>query len=77
VPGYGDLHPRFGWPGGCNDVAELTEFIRALFAVGYLKDGSPDRPWVGFEVKPQTPAESSEQVIAGTQRTWQEAWSRA
>jgi len=77
VPGYGDLHPRFGWPGGCNDVAELTEFIRALFAVGYLKEGSPDRPWVGFEVKPQTPTETSEQVIAGTQRAWQEAWSRA
>jgi len=76
VPGYGDLHPRFGWPGGCNDVPELTEFIRALFAVGYLKAGSPDRPWVGFEVKPQSAAETPQQVIAGTQRAWQEAWSR-
>jgi sugar phosphate isomerase/epimerase len=76
VPGYGDLHPRFGWPGGCNDVPELTEFIRALFAVGYLKEGSPDRPWVGFEVKPQSAAEKPEQLIAGTQRSWQEAWSR-
>jgi sugar phosphate isomerase/epimerase len=76
TPGYGDLHPRFGWPGGCNDVPELTEFLRTLFAVGYLKEGSPDRPWVGFEVKPQPPAETSAQVIAGTQRAWQEAWSR-
>lgn len=76
VPGYGDLHPRFGWPGGCNDVEELTEFLQALFAVGYLREDSPERPWVGFEVKPQTPAETSSQVIAGTKRVWQEAWSR-
>ena len=39
VPGYGDLHPRFGWPGGRNDVPELVEFIRALFKIGYLHGG--------------------------------------
>ncbi len=77
APGYGDLHPRFGWPGGSNDVPELTEFIRAMFEVGYLADGKKDLPWVGFEVKPQTAAETSEQVIAGTKRVWQEAWARA
>jgi sugar phosphate isomerase/epimerase len=77
VPGYGDLHPRFGWPGGCNDVPELTEFIRALFKVGYLDESKPVKPWVGFEVKPQTPDESPELVIAGTKRAWQEAWARA
>ncbi len=57
LPGYGDLHPRFGWPGGVNDVPELAEFIRALFAVGYLAEGRPEKPWVGFEVKPQSPDE--------------------
>jgi sugar phosphate isomerase/epimerase len=77
VPGYGDLHPRFGWPGGCNDVPELTEFIRTLFKVGYLDESKPVKPWVGFEVKPQTPDESPELVIAGTKRAWQEAWARA
>jgi sugar phosphate isomerase/epimerase len=76
VPGYGDLHPRFGWPGAANDVNELTRFLRALFKVGYLKEGKADRPWVGFEVKPQSAAETSEQVIAGTKRVWQDAWSR-
>ncbi len=75
TPGYGDLHPRFGWPGGANDVPELTEFIKALFEIGYLGEGE-ERPWVGFEVKPQSAAETSEQIIAGTKRTWQEAWSR-
>ena len=77
VPGYGDLHPRFGWPGGCNDVPELTEFIRALVKIGYLDENKPVKPWVGFEVKPQTPDETPELVIAGTKRVWQEAWARA
>ncbi len=74
TPGYGDLHPRFGWPGGSNDVPELVEFLRALFRIGYLREGS-ERPWVGFEVKPQAPGETPELVIAGTKRVWQEAWS--
>ncbi len=76
TPGYGDLHPRFGWPGGSNDVDELVTFLRALFKIGYLAEGRPDRPWVGFEVKPQSEAETSEQIIAGTKRVWAEAWSR-
>jgi sugar phosphate isomerase/epimerase len=76
LPGYGDLHPRFGWPGGENDVDELVDFVRALFKVGYLGKDPDERPWVGFEVKPQNEHETSEQVIAGTQRTWEQAWSR-
>jgi sugar phosphate isomerase/epimerase len=76
TPGYGDLHPRFGWPGGSNDVDELVAFLRALFKIGYLADGKAERPWVGFEVKPQSEAETSEQIIAGTKRVWSEAWSR-
>lgn len=75
VPGYGDLHPRFGWPGGTNDVPELVEFLRSLFAIGYLTEGEA-RPWIGFEVKPQGPGETPELIIAGTKRVWQEAWSR-
>ena len=74
VPGYGDLHPRFGWPGGANDVPELTEFLAGLFAIGYLKEGAA-RPWVGFEVKPQGAGETSELIIVGTKRVWQDAWS--
>jgi sugar phosphate isomerase/epimerase len=76
LPGYGDLHPRFGWPGGVNDVPELTEFLQVLFKAGYLSDQRADRPWIGFEVKPQSADETSELVIAGTKRAWQEAWSR-
>ena len=39
LPGYGDLHPRFGWPGGSNDVPELVNFLQALFRIGYLAEG--------------------------------------
>ncbi len=79
LPGYGDLHPRFGWPGGCNDIGELVTFIRALFTVGYLGNGviNGERPIVGFEVKPQSEHETSAQVIAGTKRCWQDAWALA
>ena len=76
-PSYGDMHPRFGFPGGENDVAQLSEFLRALFAVGYLRDnpGIGERPWVGFEVKPQ-PGETSAEIIANLKRSWREAWAR-
>lgn len=77
VPGYGDKHPRFGWPGGANDTPQVTEFIRALFKVGYLNENSPTRPWVGFEIRPQTTDEPSSLVIANAKRVWQDAWSRA
>jgi sugar phosphate isomerase/epimerase len=77
IPSYGDTHPRFGWPGGANDTPQVTEFIRALFQAGYLKENSPTRPWIGFEIKPQSTAEPSSLVIANAKRVWQEAWSRA
>jgi len=72
-PVYGDNHPRFGYPGSCNDVDELTDFLAQLFKSGYLAPGR--RPVVSFEVKP-TPGESSEVLIANSKRTWKEAWAR-
>jgi sugar phosphate isomerase/epimerase len=77
LAGYGDLHPRFGWPGGINDVPELTEFIRCLFKAGYLSDDKTEKPWIGFEVKPLTADETPTLVIANAKRVWQEAWSLA
>jgi sugar phosphate isomerase/epimerase len=76
-PAFGDLHPRFGYPGGENDVPELVEFVRALFQVGYLRENPAigARPWVGFEVKPQ-PGETTEAILANLKRAWREAWAR-
>ncbi len=76
-PLYGDLHPYIGFPGGVNGVEELAEFIRGLFAVGYLAEGKHPRPWVGFEVKPQGPGQTSELIIANAKRTWRQAWATA
>lgn len=75
-PAYGDQHPRFGFPGGENNVEQLIEFLRGLFAIGYLKrEPNVAKPWVGIEVKPQ-PGESSDVMLAGTRRVWTEAWAR-
>jgi sugar phosphate isomerase/epimerase len=74
-PGYGDLHPRFGFPGGENDVEELAEFVRVLFEVGYLNKETSERPWVGFEVKPQSESEDSAELIATTKKVWEQAWA--
>jgi len=73
---YGDLHPRFGYPGGENDVNELVAFLQALFETGYLAEGKADKPWVGFEVKPQSEAETSAELIEATKAIWRQAWSR-
>ena len=74
-PGYGDLHPRFGWPGGRNDIPELAAFLKMLFKIGYLAENKSPKPWIGFEVKPQTISETPELIIANSKRVWQEAWS--
>ncbi len=76
-PAYGDKHPGFGFQGGVNGVQELAEFIRGMFAAGYLGEGKWPRPWVGFEVKPQAPGETSELTIANAKRTWRQAWALA
>ncbi|MFP4057284.1 MAG: sugar phosphate isomerase/epimerase family protein [Candidatus Brocadiia bacterium] len=69
---FGDNHPRFGVPGGENDVPQLTAFLRKLLHSGYLDPVR--RPIVSFEVKPLL-GESVEALIAGSKRTLAEAWA--
>jgi sugar phosphate isomerase/epimerase len=70
-PLYGDTHPLFAIPGGDSGVAELRNFIRVLFDIGYLRSGR--RPVCGFEIR--TPASVRPQTaIANMKRAWQEAW---
>ena len=33
--GYGDLHPRFGYPNSANDVPELLDYLRVLRQEGF------------------------------------------
>ncbi|MBM3190606.1 MAG: sugar phosphate isomerase/epimerase [Chloroflexi bacterium] len=76
APGYGDLHPRFGYPKSENDVPELVEFLAMLFQIGYLNEhAAGPKPWLGIEVKPM-PEETSDLVLAQTKRTWRQAWAQ-
>ncbi len=75
LPGYGDLHPRFGYPGSENDVEQLKTFLEALTYSGYFRSEVPTgRPIVTFEVKPM-PEETSDIVLAQTKRVFKRAWA--
>ena len=39
--GYGDLHPRFGYPNSANDTAELVDFFRILKQEGFFRAEDP------------------------------------
>lgn len=73
MPGYGDAHPRFGFPNGENDVQEVTDYLKVLLEIGYLNDKKP--AILSFEVKPFGD-EDPDIVIANAKRTLNEAWAR-
>ncbi len=70
--GYGDQHPRFGFPESANDVEELLEFFRVLKEEGFFCEKAPYV--LSAEVKPR-PDEEGDLVLAGTVRTIQHAWA--
>jgi sugar phosphate isomerase/epimerase len=72
-PAYGDAHPRFGFPGGENDVDELVEYLRVLLSIGFLN--KENRPIVSFEVKPFGD-EDPDLVVAGAKRVLNLAWAK-
>lgn len=70
--GYGDQHPRFGFPQSANDVEELLEFFRVLKEEGFFNE---KRPYIlSAEVKPRQ-HEDAALVLAGTVRTIERAWA--
>lgn len=71
-PAYGDMHPRFGYPGGENDVEELADYLRLLLEIGYLDPAN--RRFLSFEVKP-VGDEDPDIVIANAKRTLNLAWA--
>jgi len=74
-PAYGDMHPRFGYPGSANDVPEIVTFLNELFKIGYLKRDGSTRAAISFELKP-VGAENPRTMIANGQRKLIEAWSQ-
>jgi len=73
LPCYGDAHPRFGFPGGENDVEELVEYLRVLLSIGFLN--KEKRPIVSFEVKPFGD-EDPDLVVANAKRVLNRAWDK-
>lgn len=73
TPGYGDQHPRFGFPNAANDVDELVEYLRVLFELGFFNTENP--PICSFEVKPFGD-EDPDILIANSKRVLREAWAK-
>lgn len=73
MPAYGDVHPRFGFPNGENDVDQVVDYLKVLLEIGFLNDKKP--PIVSFEIKPFGD-EDPDIVIANAKRTLNEAWAR-
>lgn len=70
--GYGDQHPRFGFPNSANDISKLMEFFQILKEEGFF---DTERPYVlSFEVKPWKD-EEPDLVVAGTKRCIRRAWN--
>jgi sugar phosphate isomerase/epimerase len=71
-PGYGDKHPRFGFPDSANDTPQLLDFFRVLKAEGFF---DAQNPYVlSFEVMPAAD-EDGDLVLAGTKRVINRAWA--
>lgn len=72
---YGDMHPRFGFPGGANGAAELQGYLESLIYAGVFQNEVPtDKMVFTFEVKP-VGAESTKLILAHTKRTFLRAWA--
>lgn len=69
---FGDTHPRFGFPNGCNDVDELVDFLRVCKDEGLMREKNP--LVLSFEVKPWE-NEDSEIVIVNAKRVLNRAWA--
>jgi len=70
--GYGDLHPRMGYPNSANDTMELLDYLRVLKQEGFF---CPEDPYVlSMEVSPR-PGEDEGIVLANTKRVLNRAWA--
>lgn len=70
--GYGDLHPRFGYPNSANDTEQLLDFLRVLREEGFFDSQNPYV--LSMEVSPR-PGEDERVVLANTKRVLNRAWA--
>lgn len=72
--GYGDLHPRMGYPNSANDTAELVDFLRVLREEGFF---DAENPYVLSMEVTLRPGEDEDIVLANTKRVLSRAWALA
>lgn len=70
--GYGDKHPRFGFPESENDTAQLTEFLKVLKEEGFFR--AQDPLVLSMEITLR-PGEDAQVVLANTKRVLNRAWA--
>ena len=70
--GYGDLHPRMGYPNSANDTPELLDYLRVLREEGFFN--AVDPYVLSMEVSPR-PGEDEGIVLANTKRVLNRAWA--
>ncbi len=78
-PLYGDFHPRFGHPLGCNDLPEVVDYLQQLDAVQYWAQARArlgTTPILSMELRPVPGEENPEAVLAGGKRTFMRAWAQ-
>lgn len=70
--GYGDLHPRLGYPNSANDVPQLLDYLKVLQQEGFFREDDP--LVLSMEVSPR-PGENPDIVLANTKRALNRAWA--
>jgi len=70
--GYGDKHPRFGYPNSANDVEQLRDFLQVLKEEGFFN--AKDPMVLSMEVT-LIGDEDDEIVLANTKRCLNRAWA--
>jgi len=71
-PGYGDKHPRLGYPDSANDVAELADYLSVLKDEGFFRENDP--LVLSMEVT-LMPGENAAIILANTKRKLNRAWA--
>jgi len=78
-PLYGDFHPRFGHPLGCNDLPQVVDYLRQLDAVAYwsqARERLGSTPILSMELRTIPGEESPEAILANGKRTFMRAWAQ-
>ena len=70
--GYGDLHPRLGYPNSANDIPELVDYLRVLKNEGFF---DAENPYVLSMEVTLRPGEDELIVLANTKRCLNRAWA--